>query len=221
MSNQSGSEGLNSNSEGKSNDINVEDLSNKLKELTQALENEKKSKERILNESKTWKEKAQTFQSKEEEIEKKRQMDEEARLVEQGQFKTLLEQREKELQALKDSLEESVSETNSYKKSIDNLKKASAFERAIGGKLKKDAYWNHVDFDSIVKNPETGEIDPASLKDTADSFLKEYKELVQFPNGGYMPNGTPAGSKGRLTHEQWKKLPLAERKKRMKDVVDS
>ena len=220
MSNQVKNEGSNNTSEGKENHVNVEELSNKLNELTQALEAEKKSKERILNESKEYKEKFQAYKSKEEELNQQRAKEEEERLREQGQFKTLLEQRERELEQLRGSLDETKNEAQSYKESIQNLKKASAFEREIGGKLKKDSYWTHVDFSRIALNPETGEIDRGSLKETADSFLKEYKELVAFPSGGNLPNGTPNGSSGKLTYEQWKKLPLKDRKLRMKDVVD-
>ena len=51
--------------------------------------------------------------------------------------------------------------------------------------------------------------------------MESHKELVDFGSTANLPNGTPAGSaKGKITYEQWKKLPLAEQKKRMKDVID-
>lgn len=202
------------------NEINVEELNKKFNDLQAQLEAERKSKERILNESKEYKEKYQAFKSKEEEFKTQQAKAEEDRLRQQGEYKTLLEQREKELEALRNSLTETKSEADSFRESIVNLRKASAFERELGGKLKKDSYWNHVDFNKIALDPETGEIDKGTLKEVANNFVKEYKELVDFPSGGNLPNQTPNGGGGKLTYDQWKKLPLADRKKRMRDVVN-
>lgn len=219
MSNQNGEANAETGANAQDNSTNL-DFEARLKELESQLEAEKKSKERILNESKEYKEKFQAYKSKEETFLEEQKKAEESRLREQGEYKTLLEQREQQLEELKSSLEKANGETDSYKQSIVNLRKASAFERELGGKLKKDSYWTHVDFDKIAVNPENGEIDKASLKTVADGFIKEYKELVSFPVGGNMPNGTPSGSSGKLTYEQWQKLPLKDRKKRMKDVVN-
>jgi predicted RNase H-like nuclease (RuvC/YqgF family) len=200
--------------------VNLEELSAKLESLTASLEAEKKSKERILEESKRYKEGYQTYKAKEEEISKANAAKEEERLKKEGQFSTLLEQRESRIKELEDNLNNTAKKVEERDTAITNFRKAAAFERALGGKMKKDAYWDHVDFDSIALNPETGEIDSHSLRKTADSFIESFKELVDFGKSANLPNGTPSGSSGKLTHEQWKKLPLTERKKRMKDVVD-
>lgn len=219
MSNQ---ETANANSGANAQDnqnIDLAELNAKFNELQSQLEAERKSKERILTESKEYKEKYQAFKSKEDEYKAQQAKAEEDRLRQQGEYKTLLEQREKELATLRESLENTSSEVESYKKSMTNLRKASAFERELGGKLKKDSYWSHVNFDQIALDPETGEVDRGTLKEVANNFVKEYRELVDFPTHGNLPNGTPSGSKGKLTYEQWKALPLKDRKKRMRDVV--
>jgi len=53
-----------------------------------------------------------------------------------------------------------------------------------------------------------------------NKFTEDFGELVDFGNNPNLPNRTPTGGSGKLTHAQWEKLPLAERKKRMKDVID-
>ncbi len=212
------SEGSNQPGEGQ-NQVTLEELQSQIADLTSSLENEKKSKERILEESKKYKEGYQSFKSKQEEVDKQTKADEEARLIKEGQFNTIIEQRESRISELEESLNSLKSEVETRDTAIVNFKKAAAFERALGGKLRKDAYWNHVDFDKIATNPETGAIDEASLNKVAGSFIEDYKELVDFGNNANLPNGAPQG-KGKLTYEQWKKLPLAERKKRMHEVAD-
>lgn len=210
----------NQSDEDQGNSVNSEDLAKKLEELTATLEAERKSKDRILEESKKYKEGFQTYKTKEEEARLAEKNREEERLKKEGQFSTLLEQREQRIKELEGDVNTFKSEVTSRDTAIVNFRKAAAFERAIGGKMKKEAYWNHVDFDSIALNPETGDIDSHSLRKAADGFIDGYKELLDFGNRSNMPNGTPSGQSGKLTHEQWKKLPLAERKKRMNDVTE-
>jgi DNA repair exonuclease SbcCD ATPase subunit len=216
MSNQTSSEGHSNSTE---NSEKLETLQAQLAELTQKLEAEKSTKERLLEESKKYKEGYQTFKTKQQEIESQKAQEEEERLRKEGQFQTLLEQREKRLKELEESLKTKEDEVKSRDTAITNFRKASAFERELGGKLRKQDYWKHVDFDSIAINPESGEIDKDSLSSVAQSFTKEYKELVDFGANANLPNGT-ANGKGStsLTYEQWQKLPLKDRKKRMKDV---
>lgn len=195
-------------------------LEEKLNELSAQLEAEKKSKERILEESKKYKEGYQTFKQKQEAIEAQKVQEEEERLRKEGQFSTIIEQREAKINELEETLNKTMDEVKSRDTAITNFKKAQAFQAALGGTLKKEAYWNHVDFDKIAINPETGSIDKSSLDLVVNDFSQSYGELVDFGNNPNLPNQTPRGGSGKLTHAQWTKLPLAERKKRMKDVID-
>jgi len=212
------SEGNNKPGEGQ-NQVTLEELQSQIADLTSSLDNEKKSKERILEESKKYKEGYQSFKTKQDEVDQQRRADEEARLIKEGQFSTIIEQREGRINELEESLNSLKSEVDSRDTAIVNFKKAAAFERALGGKMKKDAYWNHVDFDSIAVNPENGSIDPLSLEKAANNFVEDFKELVDYGNAANLPNGAPKGT-GKLTYEQWQKLPLAEKRKRMNEVQD-
>lgn len=215
------SEGSNNQDPNGNDPGNSEDLAAKLAKLESDLEAEKKSKERILEESKKYKEGYQSYKSKQDELDAKAKKDEEERLIKEGQFSTIIEQREAKIAELEESLNATKGEVQSRDEAITNFKKAAAFEKVLGGKIKHDAYWSHVDFDKIVVNPESGQIDGQSLKTAAESFLETHKELVDFGANPNLPNGTPgSGGTGKITHEQWKKLPLAERRKRMKDVID-
>ena len=211
-----------------SNDLNedldkiptAEELQAQLADLTAKLESKEATESRILEESKKYKEGYQTYKQKEDEVNKALAKKEEERLIKEGQFSTLLEQREARISELEGTVESTLSEVKTRDDAITNFKKASAFERALGGSLKKDAYWNHVDFDKIAINPETGAIDASSLGTVVHKFTEDFGELVDFGNNPNLPNQTPKGGSGKLTHAQWTKLPLAEKKKRMKDVVD-
>ena len=189
-----------------------------VEQLREQLKAEKASKDRILEESKKYKTEFQKLKGVQDEADKARQKDDEEKLKKQGQYQTLLDQRDGKIKELEDRLNKADETVKGRDKAIANFKKAAAFERALNGKIRQESYWAHVDFDKIAVNPQTGEIDAQSLKKAADDFIGKHKELIDFGAGGNLPNNTPGGS-GRLTREQWKKLPLKERKARMKDVM--
>lgn len=204
------------NSEG--NQVTLEQLQAQNAELLKKIEDAHKSKERILNESKEYKEKYQSYKAKEDEYQSKIAREEEERLKKEGQFNVLLEQREQKIKELEGLVSHTKQELDSREESILNLKKASAFERQLGGKMKSNKYWSLVDFNNIAVNPDTGEIDKDSLTQYAGNFIKSHRELIDFGANGNLPNGTPNGGSGSLSYEQWQKLPLKDKQKRMKDV---
>lgn len=163
-----------------------------------------------------------TIASLKEEIQKlsefKEQSDrlQEEKLKEEGNWKALLEQREKKLEEYRSKFEEVNSRNEAYEKDISDMIKINAFRTAIGGNLKKDDYYSFVDTSKIAINPETGAIDTESLNEYANEFTNNFKELIDF-NSSKLPNSAPKGN-GSLTYEQWLKLPLAEKRKRQKDV---
>ena len=198
-------------------ELNLQELQNQLATIEANLEAEKASKERILAESKKYKEGYQTFKAEKDEAANLSAKMAEEKLREKGQYDVLLKQREERLTEMESELNSYKGEVESRDEAILNFRKAAAFEKQVGGKLKKDAYWSHVDFDSIAINPDNGQIDNQSLSKVVDTFTSDFKELIDYGNIGNLPNSTPAGS-GALTVEQWKALPLADRKKRMRDV---
>lgn len=109
---------------------------------------------------------------------------EDAKLKQQNEWKTLFEQRD-------DQLKKEVESRQNLERVVLNAHKKHAFEKEIGGALANDAYYSHVDFDSIVFNPETKSLDHESLKMVSKKFMAEHPLLVA-RNTGKMPNvGTP------------------------------
>lgn len=211
------SEGTTNNSEG-NNQPNFEELQSKLDALTKELESTTKSKERILEESKKYKEGYQTYKQQQDELANEKAKLEEERLIKEGQFKTLLEQREAQLQEMTSKLKSVESEVSARDKAIMDFKKAGVFESKLGGKIKHPKYWDMVDLDKIIINPEDETIDEHSLEQAVKGFMEEHKNLIDFGSNANLPNGSGARGAGSLSYEQWKQLPLDERRKRMKDV---
>lgn len=150
------------------------------------------------------------------EFEQKMSKIEEEKLRSEGNWNKLLEQREEKIKGLSEQLNELKEKESYYKKNLDDMVKLNAFTNALGGKLKKQDYYSFVDTDKIVINPDTGTIDSDSLAEYANEFSNNFKELIEF-NSAKLPNDAPKGSKP-LSYEEWKALPLGEKKKRQKDV---
>ena len=129
---------------------------------------------RVLSEAKKYKEIAETL-SKQTEAEKEKQ------LRDQEQWKTLAEMNAEKLSQAQKELDEK-------NRAIQDGMKFSEFQRQLGGKLKHPSYANHIDFEKIVINPETGIIDEGSLKMVVANFTKEHSALVDFGNKPKLPN---------------------------------
>lgn len=129
---------------------------------------------RVLSEAKKYKEIAET-------LSKQTQAEKEKQLRDQEQWKTLAEMNAEKLNQAQKELEEK-------NRAIQDGMKFSEFQRHLGGKLKHPSYANHIDFDKIVINPETGVIDEGSLKSVVANFTKEHSSLVDFGNKPKLPN---------------------------------
>ena len=132
--------------------------------------------QKVLAEAKAAKEKARAFEA----AAKAAQED---KLKEQNEWKLLAEQREKDL------LEERKARTE-IEGSIVEAYKRNAFIRQLGGRLKNDRYFDFVDTDRIVYNPETKQVDESSVKSVVADFLREHSSLVE-SKAGKMPNVAP------------------------------
>lgn len=101
-------------------------------------------------------------------------------LKEQNDWKALAEAKEVQLAEAQKRLEE-------QETSITETFKLSAFQKHLGGKLRSDEYFNHVELDKIVFNPETKRVDEDSVKAVVADFVKKHPHLVEFKKGK-MPN---------------------------------
>jgi CRISPR/Cas system CMR subunit Cmr6 (Cas7 group RAMP superfamily) len=141
---------------------------------------------RVLAEAKKFKELADSL-SKQTEAEKEKQ------LKDQNEWKSLAEMHKAKLDVAQKELEEK-------NRAISDGLKFSEFNRHLGGKLKHSSYANHVDFDRILINPETGMIEESSVKTVVAEFIKQHSALVDFGNKPRLPNeaprhGLPSGKK--------------------------
>lgn len=185
---------------------NVSDVTeNQTKETKGTVSYETYSK--VLSEAKKAKE-------RERELEAKFKLIDEQKLKESNQYKELYEQTKAELESKAQALQ--VKE-----KAIADAKKLSAFESKLGGKLKKDKYVDFVPLDKIIYD-ESG-VDQRSIDLAVSEFLKDYKELVDFPETSTLPNkaANGAGAVNSITQAEWEKLAAVnptEAKKRIKDI---
>lgn len=165
---------------------------------------------KTLDEVKRFKERTQELAAKVAEFENEKQRQEEEKLKQQGEYQKVLEQREKEL-------EETRRNNELLQKDINDSIKMQAFVSRLPGQIKRPEYYAHIPLDEIEFDPETRSVNAESLEPVVNQWVANYKDLLNTPRGNKPPGDDPAHSKS-LTMEEWKKLPLAEKKKRMKDV---
>lgn len=132
---------------------------------------------RVLSEAKKLKDKVKEYESA-------LQQSEEQKLKEQNEWKQLAEQ-------YKTKLEQTSSILQEQERSIVNGLKYQEFEKHLGGRLKKQEYASFVDFDKIILNPETKQVDTESARTEASKFIREHSSLVEFAGQGKLPNEAP------------------------------
>lgn len=107
----------------------------------------------------------------------------EEELAKQGQYKELLDQREKELNEIK-------TQFGDWKNQVIDNEKIRAFEKHLPGKIKNEEYLNFVDTKKILINPESGTVDEESLKMVVGEFMEQHGDsLVKRENIGKLPSG--------------------------------
>lgn len=129
---------------------------------------------KVLSEAKKLKEKVKEYETV-------LQQSQEQKLKEQNEWKALAEQYKNKLDQTSHVLQE-------QEKSIVNGLKYHEFEKHLGGKLKDKDYATFVEFDRIILNPETKQVDEDSVKAVAADFVKKHASLVEFQGSGKLPN---------------------------------
>ena len=159
---------------------------------------------KVLEEAKAAKKKLKEFEE-----EKKLKLDEELKAKEN--WKALLEQREKELGEIKDKY-------SGLQSGLQNAQKMQAVLKHISGEVPQQ-YWNLIELDKVVVNPETGEPDAMSVQNYAKEFESKYSLVVQKPNANKLPNNAPNGTGAKISYDEWLKLPAKEMAAKLKDVI--
>jgi len=134
---------------------------------------------RVLSEAKKLKEKVKEYEAH-------LQQSQEQKLKEQNEWKALAEQ-------YKSKLDQESAIRQEQERSIINGLKFHEFEKHLGGRLKNKDYATFVDFEKIILNPETKQVDPDSVKAVAAEFVKHHPSLVEFPTQGKLPNQAAGG----------------------------
>jgi 4-alpha-glucanotransferase len=129
---------------------------------------------RVLAEAKKLKDQVKLY-------EEEKSKSHEQKLKEQNEWKALAEAKS----AQADHLEKAFKE---QQEQIVNGMKYQEFEKHLGGRLKNRDYATFIDFDKIVINPETKQIDQDSAKSVVSQFVKEHSSLVEFSGSARMPN---------------------------------
>ena len=169
---------------------------------------------KTLNQEKNLRAKLEQTSQQLEEFKRIEQEREEKALQEQGEYQKLLEIERKKR-------EEMEQKATQYEQSIMQAHKLNAFKEKLPGRIANPAYYDFVDLEKIVINPDTGEIAEESVQSAVDEFLGSHQRLIVTKNGG-LPNQAPTdGSAGKLSLDQWKKFPLKERKERMSEVFNT
>jgi len=139
--------------------------------------------------------------------------------IEKGEFKKLLELREKEIADLRKGLQDRDSEVTNYKKDLHDTWKANAIQNALPGKVRKPEYFSFVDFDQVVIDPSTGKVDPQSVTRVAGDFMKNYGDLIDTTHVKGMPNKAPGSQNKYASADDFKNMSLADMRKNLKSLV--
>lgn len=167
--------------------------------------------DRLLSEKKKEQEKRKQAEDELARLKQEKADREKAELESKGQYKELLEAREKELEA----------ERLKNKQFMDELhtgRKKRAILSHISGKVADKA--TELLPLSMVELDANGHPTEASAKAAAQFFEKDYSfAILRDGNGnGGLPNNAPKGGNKKLTKAEWEALPAAEMKKRAGEV---
>jgi len=157
-----------------------------------------------------------TVEQENADLKKRLQSIEEQKLQEAGEWKKIAELKEKETLEAKQLAETEKQRADSLNKNLLNMAKLQAVTEALPGKLELPEYMAFIPLDKVIINPETGEIDKTSVESVSQEFVKKYSKLLK-ADPKFLPNGNPSPA-SQLTHEEWLKLPVDQKRLRMKDV---
>lgn len=121
----------------------------------------------------------------------------EDKLREQGEYKKLLEDREKDLKKAAATIEQ-------FRQKEINGKKLMAFEEKLGGKLRSKDFLSMVDLSRISYDEQSESVDLKTVESVASDFMQKFDYLIEKPTAR-LPGDAAAAAKS-LTYEQWKEI---------------
>lgn len=191
---------------------NLQDPDKKIEPSPEDIETLKAHRDKVLGEKKVWQAKAKELETKAAEAEQKLRDIETRELEGKGEIKKLLDL-EREAKA---NLEKTVREKDDQLSRLADEEKtrkkfASVLQNFEGGLDKR--WWGLIDLDSVLIDPDTGEVNKESVTKVVNTLKETYPEMVRTKLPG-MPKGSnsQAGSTS-ILYSDWKALPHKEQNK--------
>lgn len=129
-----------------------------------------------------------------------------------GEFDKILKSREEEIEAYKKREKQIHEELR-----VEHSKQA--FLSLLPGKLANPDYLNLIPVNQIKYNAD-GDIDMKNLESLVENWKKSHFRLIDMPgSNAQLPNHSAERKKG-LSHAEWVKLPIKEKKIRIGEVID-
>jgi len=99
---------------------------------------------------------------------------------------------------------------------ISNAKKLNAVLKGVQGTI-PDKYFNLIDTSSIVIDPETGDVDPATVSKAVEVFQANFPEVIQTKGKNFPASTAPdnSSSNGPAALDDFLKMNKSERAKNM------
>lgn len=170
---------------------------------------------RTLNQHKQSQQKLQDVERELEAFREEKRKQEEQKQIKNGETMALVTARDEKIKELESKLSEATKEVDNSRKILTESKKLDAFTRALPAPISNPKYLAFVNTENIVIN-DSGAIDQTTLKKEVEDFVKEHSALL-LKNSSKMPADAASGN-ATLSYEDWKKLPLADQKKRIREV---
>lgn len=167
--------------------------------------------QKLLGEKKKLGEKLTTIEQELESLRAKERERENAELEKSKNYEQLLRNREEELKKATEKL------TTIEVERLE-ARKLDAFLRTLGTGTLDERYWGLIPIDQIAVDPTTRAVDEMTVAKAVELYRKSYPETIKRANVPGVPSNAPQGAPGKLTLEEWRGLPLKEKKARMAEV---
>lgn len=171
---------------------------------------------KTLGQLKTTQQKMADFEKRITDYEARDKQLQEQKLTQSGEWQKVLELREQQIAELNAKLNESSTKAKNLEDTLVGSIKLQTVLAKLPAPLADNSYMQFIEVDKVVLNPETGEIDEASAEIVAQDFVKKHARLLS-ADAKHLPNGN-AKAAGRLSYQDWLRLPLNDRRARVGDV---
>lgn len=172
--------------------------------------------ERLMNQHKNATLRLKQLEGKLSEKESAELKEYEQKLMKSGDVQKLIQIKDEKIESLTKQTMELQQGYTQLQSTLQSAAKTQAVLSRLPGSLLHNEYMAFIDTDKVVVNPETGDIDGDSVDVVVNEFVKKHSHLIK-TDPRVLPNGTPKPAQ-KLSYAEWTKLPLKERRARMKDV---